>query len=95
MQNRWGECDVTEVPTVLARPPGDPARTKIEQAQPGARFAHADDDGIVAILGAARVLLGGFILGEQGDQVGVGERQMVGDASAPARQRGHRAIGKG
>jgi hypothetical protein len=47
------------------------------------QFALADDNGVVTVLGAARVLLSGFVLGEQSDQVRVGEWQVVDDASTP------------
>lgn len=46
-----------------------------------------DDNGVIA-----RVPLGGFIFGEQSDQVGISERQVVADAGAPVRQCDHHAI---
>ncbi len=157
LQDRRGECDVTEVPTVLARPPGqrvcvgldrsevlrgprcgveqvqlagagaivrvgaglgeygeraavrslpqfhdvpvpehvrggDVAGAQVEQAQPGTGFALTDDNGVVAVLDAARVLLGGLVLGQQSNQVGIGERQVIDDASTPAGQRDHHVI---
>jgi hypothetical protein len=74
---------------------GDPAGAQVEQTQPGTRLALTDDDGVVAVPGAARVLLGGFVLGEQSDQVGFGERKVVDDAGAPVGHRGRRAVGEG
>ncbi len=74
-----------DVPVAEHARGGDLAGAQVEQAQPGTRFALTDDNGVVAVLGAARVLLGGLVFGEQSDQVRVGERQVVDDASAPAR----------
>ena len=54
--------------------------------------------GVVSVPSAAGVLFGGFVLGEQGDQIGVGERQVVDDAGPPAGhcgRRGRRAVGEG
>lgn len=68
-----------DVPGVKHVRGGDPASAQIEQAQPGTPFALAAD-GVVAVQGATRVQFGGFILGEQSGQVGVGEWQVVDDA---------------
>jgi hypothetical protein len=44
---------------------------------------------------AARVLVGGFIHGEDDHQVRVGQRQVVDGAGAPVGQPGHPAVGEG
>jgi hypothetical protein len=128
LEDRWGKGDVTEVPTLLVRPPGqraclgldrsevlrdprcgveqvqsagagtvvqvgtgpgehgeratvgslpqfhdmpvaehvrggDLSCAQVEQAQPGTRFALTDDNGVVAVPGAVRLLFGGLVLG--------------------------------
>ncbi|MEC3976868.1 hypothetical protein [Amycolatopsis sp. H20-H5] len=84
-----------DVPVAEHRRSDDLAAAQVEQAQPGTRFALTDDNGVVAVLGAARVLLGGLVLGEQSDQVGISERQVVDDTRAPVSHRDHHAVGGG
>lgn len=64
-----------DVPVVEHAGGGDPAGAQVEQADPVTRFAFAADNGVVAVPGAAHVLLGGLVLGEQSDQLRIGERQ--------------------